>query len=87
MKINPSNKELYTDSGAFLKRLHCPISVMWKDMSENGSNTRMCSQQLLSCLQQGRDQALNTPKDSLLKFNANLVLHLEDLIVSVVQCL
>ena len=39
MKINPSNKELYTDSGTFLKRLHCPISVMWKDMSENGSNS------------------------------------------------
>lgn len=43
MKINPSNKELYTDSGAFLKRLHCPISVMWNDMKENGSNIRMCS--------------------------------------------
>ena len=43
MKINPSNKELYTDSGAFLKRLHCPISAKWKDMRENGSNTRICS--------------------------------------------
>ncbi len=43
MKINPSNKELYTDSGTFLKRLHCPVSVIWKDMTENGSNTRACS--------------------------------------------
>lgn len=43
MKINPSKKELYTDSGTFLKRLHCPISVMWKDMKENGSKTRMCT--------------------------------------------
>ena len=43
MKLNPSNKELYTDSGTFLKRLHCPVSVMWKDMMENGSNTRACS--------------------------------------------
>ena len=43
MKINPSNKELYTDSGTFLKRLQCPVSVMWKNMTENGSNTRACS--------------------------------------------
>jgi hypothetical protein len=43
MKINPSNKEIYTDSGTFLKRLHCPIGVMWNHMKENGSNTRMCS--------------------------------------------
>ena len=43
MKINPSKKELYTDSGTFLKRLHCPVSVMWKDMMENGSNTKACS--------------------------------------------
>ena len=42
MKLNPSNKELYTDSGTFLKRLHCPVSVMWKDLMENGSNTRAC---------------------------------------------
>ena len=43
MKINPSNKELFTDSGTFLKRLQCPVRVMWKDMMENGSNTRACS--------------------------------------------
>jgi len=42
VKLNPSNKELYTDSGTFLKRLHCPVSVMWKDLMENGSNTRAC---------------------------------------------
>lgn len=43
MKLNPSNKELYTDSGTFLKRLHCPVSVMWKDLMEKVSNTRACS--------------------------------------------
>jgi len=43
MKINPSTKEIFTDTGTFVKRLHCPISMMWKDMMENGSNTRACS--------------------------------------------
>jgi len=43
LKLNPSNKELYTDSGRFLKRLHCPISAKWKDMRVNGTNTRLCS--------------------------------------------
>lgn len=43
MKLNPSNKELFTDSGTFLKRLHCPVRVMWKNMTENGSNTKACS--------------------------------------------
>ena len=43
MKINPTTKEVFSDAGVFLKRLHCPIGVMWKDMMENGSNTRACS--------------------------------------------
>ena len=43
MKLNPSNKELYTDSGTFLKRLHCPVNAKWKDMRVNGANTRLCS--------------------------------------------
>lgn len=43
MKINPTTKEIFSDSGLFLKRLHCPARLMWKDMMENGSNTRACS--------------------------------------------
>ena len=43
MKINPSTKEIFTDTRTFVKRLHCPISMMWKDIMENGSNTRACS--------------------------------------------
>lgn len=43
MKINPTTKETFSNTGVFSKRLHCPSSVMWKDMTENGSNTRACS--------------------------------------------
>tara|TARA_B100001778_G_scaffold334667_1_gene347038 strand:- start:2783 stop:3040 length:258 start_codon:yes stop_codon:yes gene_type:complete len=42
MKINPSTKELYTDTGDLLKRLHCPVIIKWGDMKKNGPNTRMC---------------------------------------------
>lgn len=44
MKINPTTKETFSNAGVFLKRLHCPASVMWKDMTENESNTIACSQ-------------------------------------------
>ena len=42
MKINPSNKELFTDSGTFLKRLHCPIHVKWNAMKKNGDRSKIC---------------------------------------------
>ena len=40
MKINPSTKEIFTDTGAFVKRLHCPIHVKWKAMKKNGMDRR-----------------------------------------------
>ena len=42
MKINPSTKEIFTDSGEFIKYLHCPIHVKWNAMKKNGMDTRMC---------------------------------------------
>ena len=42
MKINPSTKEIFTDAGAFIKRLHCPIHVKWKAMKKMGMDRRIC---------------------------------------------
>ena len=42
MKINPSSKEIFTDTGEFIKRLHCPIHVKWTAMKKNGMDTRIC---------------------------------------------
>jgi len=44
MKFNPISKNLYTDEGAFIKRLHCPYGIGWNQLStsENG-NGRACS--------------------------------------------
>ncbi|MFZ4620299.1 MAG: hypothetical protein ACOYNS_07060 [Bacteroidota bacterium] len=31
MKINPITKELFTDDGELIKRLHCPHSLRWDE--------------------------------------------------------
>ena len=41
MKIKPSTKEIYTDTGKFVKRLHCPIHVKWKAMKKNGDRSKL----------------------------------------------
>ena len=35
MKINPSSKEIFTETGEFIKRLHCPIHKKWNAMKKN----------------------------------------------------
>jgi|TARA_B110000879_G_scaffold13840_1_gene17220 hypothetical protein len=42
MKINPSTKEIFTDTGEFIKRLHCPIHVKWNAMKKNGDRSKIC---------------------------------------------
>jgi hypothetical protein len=42
MKINPSSKEIFTDTGEFIKRLHCPIHVKWNAMKKNGDRSKIC---------------------------------------------
>ena len=42
MKINPSTKEIYTYTGKFVKRLHCPIHVKWNAMKKNGDRSKIC---------------------------------------------
>lgn len=45
MKFNPITKELFTDSGQFIKRLFCPYKVYWENLLLNKENpaTRFCS--------------------------------------------
>ena len=42
MKINPSTKEIFTDAGTFIKRLHCPINLKWKAMKKMEVDRRIC---------------------------------------------
>ncbi|MET3981145.1 methionyl-tRNA synthetase [Mucilaginibacter sp. UYP25] len=34
MKYNPTTKELFTNEGLFLKKLHCPLSKQWEELSQ-----------------------------------------------------
>lgn len=42
MKIDPSDLSLYTDSGVFLKKLHCPYDQQWEKMKPIGIHSRVC---------------------------------------------
>ena len=44
MKLDPIQRRLYTDSGQFLKQLHCPRGVGWNDLAVGHAQTqRQCS--------------------------------------------
>lgn len=39
-----TTKELFSDEGSFIKKLHCPYLMKWKNMNKiNGVPDRMCS--------------------------------------------
>lgn len=39
-----SKKELFSDNGTFIKKLHCPYLIRWKNMSTvDGVSDKMCS--------------------------------------------
>jgi hypothetical protein len=45
MKYNPITRQLYTDSGMFLKKLHCPLSKQWEELNAtNFLKGKMCDQ-------------------------------------------
>ena len=45
MKFDPSTKELFTDTGALIKVLHCPLRKRWKQLDEASSGPhRTCSE-------------------------------------------
>jgi len=43
MIFNPIRKELFTDSGEFIKKLHCPYRERWDSMTPLDSTSRLCS--------------------------------------------
>ena len=45
MLFNPITNELFTDSGQLIKRLHCPYTIAWEDLTVGpDSSGRLCSQ-------------------------------------------
>lgn len=43
MKFDPIHKDLYTDGGKRIKRLHCPYGVKWEQLPPGNSGFRTCS--------------------------------------------
>ena len=44
MKYNPITQELYTDTGTFLKQLHCPLAKKWEQLDPTSSaQAKTCS--------------------------------------------
>lgn len=42
MKIDLQTSSLFTDSGRFLKALHCPLGISWHTMRAGGDTFRTC---------------------------------------------
>ncbi len=44
MKYNPITQELYTDTGTFLKQLHCPLAKGWEQLNPtSNAQAKTCS--------------------------------------------
>ncbi|MBS3952562.1 MAG: hypothetical protein KGZ88_06405 [Methylomicrobium sp.] len=42
MKFNPNTKQLFTNEGDLIKRLHCPHGVNWKDLYHSDAIKKYC---------------------------------------------
>ena len=42
MKFDLHNDSLFTDSGEFIKKLHCPLVKSWDEMHPGQGNSRTC---------------------------------------------
>tara|TARA_B100002052_G_scaffold88815_1_gene81719 strand:+ start:425 stop:706 length:282 start_codon:yes stop_codon:yes gene_type:complete len=40
MKYDPIKKQLFTDKGLLIKRLHCPIKIQWNELKSNDLNNK-----------------------------------------------
>ncbi|MDT3403734.1 hypothetical protein [Mucilaginibacter terrae] len=44
MQYNPITQELYTDTGTFLKKLHCPLAKRWEQLDPmSTAQAKTCS--------------------------------------------
>lgn len=42
MKFNPTTKQLFTNEGVLIKKLHCPYEVKWDSLGTVASRQRYC---------------------------------------------
>ncbi len=62
MKFDPIAKKLYTDSGEFIKTLHCPLKMRWESLSSSPASPHpICSE----CERTVLDTALMTDPELL----------------------
>lgn len=59
MKIDPQMADLFTDSGEFLKTLHCPLEKQWEALVKVSDRTRLCK----SCCRPVYDTVSMTDED------------------------
>ena len=64
MKFNPHTKEVFTDTGQFLKKLQCPYRINWNKLQQYEENPRErscseCEHQILDTAQYGDNELLS----------------------------
>lgn len=59
MKIDPSDDSLYTNSGEFLKTLHCPYGKHWSQMKPTAPGVRTCE----TCTRKVHDTSIMTDSE------------------------
>jgi hypothetical protein len=42
MKFNPNTRQLFTNEGVLIKRLHCPRGVKWRELRHSDSIQKYC---------------------------------------------
>lgn len=75
MKYNPITNQLFTDDGAFLKTLHCPLWVEWNNLLTVNAGFRVCNH----CTKQVYDTAMLNDNElsMLLSENPNTCLKID----------
>lgn len=43
MKFDPIRKEVFTDTGEFIKQMNCPYKMSWNKLEATNSSHRKCS--------------------------------------------
>ena len=62
MKFNPNTNTLFTNEGALIKKLHCPLQARWDDMHQSSDfRIRKCD----GCRREVYDTALFKDPDLL----------------------
>jgi hypothetical protein len=43
MRFDPITKQVYTNNGEFIKKMHCPYKINWDNLEATSTTSRKCS--------------------------------------------